>query len=57
MYSEEDIIRQAMENGADGVCLKEHKRSVLVDAMVKTAQGERPIFTDSYGSDSAPAKE
>jgi DNA-binding NarL/FixJ family response regulator len=49
MYSEKDVIQKALDKGADGVCLKEHGRDILQDAMLKTVQGERPVFADELG--------
>jgi DNA-binding NarL/FixJ family response regulator len=51
IHSEQYLINQLLAEGADGICLKEHGRNVLADAMVKTVNGERPVFDDNYGGD------
>jgi DNA-binding NarL/FixJ family response regulator len=45
IFSEAGVTQNVLETGADGICSKDYGRDVLVEAMIKTMQGERPVLT------------
>ena len=48
MHSEKEIVKEALDAGADGYFLKEMGIKVLEEAILGTLEGKRPVYTVDY---------
>ena len=46
MHTEYHIIQEALDAGADGICVKDRFNLVLESAMLETINGKRPVYLD-----------
>ena len=44
MHTEMEIIQQALDAGADGICLKDKDIKVFEKAIMETLEGKRPVY-------------
>ena len=47
MHTEHHIIQEALDAGADGICVKDRFHLDLESAMLETINGNRPVYLDA----------